>query len=536
MHVTPWKPDNLSFARAARIPGDSQMAAAIRDMDWSLTPLGAIETLLAAVNIMLFAPFSFALYWGPELTLLYNDAYRPFLGEKHPAALGAHGPEVWQEAWPVIGEPIRNALERGLVTNARESYIPILIDGKLQNRWWGYHFYPLYERGVISGVANPGSDETDKVVARRDQVAAEVSKDRVTSHLEQILAGTTDGIAFVDRDWRFAYFNRAACRIARVGESVIGRNLWDAFPDMVYEDSPYVFHYTRAMNEGISGDFVTKDERLEIGSLHVFSLPVPDGIVIIFRDITEQERSKKALIENEKLAAVGRLASSVAHEINNPLESVTNLLYLVRHSHDIGEIHDYIDTAERELRRVSIITNQTLRFHKQATHPQPVFCYDLIGDALSIYQGRLINSKITVEKRKRAAHPVPCFGAEIRQVLSNLIGNAIDAMPHGGRLLLRSREAANLNDGARSVVLTVADTGSGIAPVTLKKIFDPFFTTKGIGGTGLGLWVCSEIVSRHSGSLRVRSSQRPGTSGTVFMLALPFEAVTREVQAAITDN
>ena len=246
-------------------------------------------------------------------------------------------------------------------------------------------------------------------------------------------------------------------------------------------------------------------------------------------DITERKHNEEALLRTEKLAAVGRLATSIAHEINNPLESVTNLLYLIRESKDLTpHVREYVDTAERELRRVSAISNQTLRFHKQSTRPTAVTCEELISGILVLYQARLINSRVKVEKRKHATTPVLCFEGEIRQVLNNLIGNAIDAMhPLGGRLLLRSREATHGPTGRKGLILTVADTGTGITSEVKRKIFDAFFTTKGIGGTGLGLWVSKEIVDRHQGALNIRSSQAEGHSGTVFTLFLPFEAASR---------
>ncbi len=248
----------------------------------------------------------------------------------------------------------------------------------------------------------------------------------------------------------------------------------------------------------------------------------PERILGTVQDITLRKQSEEALRISEKVAAVGRLASSIAHEINNPLESVTNLLYLARNNNDVASIQQYLELAERELRRVSAITNQTLRFHRQSSKPRAVDNAELIEDVLSIHQGRIVNANVEVQFRKRATRPVVCFDGEIRQVLNNLVGNAIDAMhPGGGRLLLRSREVADRGRGA-GVVITVADTGSGIQPTSLKKIFDPFFTTKGLGGTGLGLWVSQEIVARHRGSLRVRSRQWDGRSGTVFTLFLPF--------------
>lgn len=245
------------------------------------------------------------------------------------------------------------------------------------------------------------------------------------------------------------------------------------------------------------------------------------GFSAVLREITVRKKSEKALLQSEKLAAVGRLASSVAHEINNPLEAITNLIYISRNSSELDEIHTMLDLAEQELRRVSNIVNQTLRFHKQSTKPQPITCTDLIASVLAMYEGKLRNSGITVEKRKRADKPVVVYEGDIRQVLSNLIGNAIDAMPLGGRLLVRSRGTFDCNSGEPGIAVTVADTGTGIAPHDMASIFEPFFTTKGIAGTGLGLWISREIIDRHRGYLRVRSSMRPDHRGTVVTLFLP---------------
>jgi PAS domain S-box-containing protein len=267
-------------------------------------------------------------------------------------------------------------------------------------------------------------------------------------------------------------------------------------------------------------DFVYQPRREADGTI--------SGIIVLGVDVTESKRAELALMQTEKLAAVGRLASSIAHEINNPLESVTNLLYLARETALNPETREYLGIADRELRRVSVIANQTLRFHKQSSKPQLITCDDLVGSAISVYQGRLVNSSVEVERRNRANQPVLCFEGEIRQVLSNLIVNAIDAMhPHGGRLLMRSRQGTDWKTGRKGLILTVADTGSGMSSDTAARIFEPFFTTKEIGGTGLGLWVSHEIVQRHGGTLAVRSSQRPNHSGTVFTLFLPFEAVVR---------
>jgi PAS domain S-box-containing protein len=239
------------------------------------------------------------------------------------------------------------------------------------------------------------------------------------------------------------------------------------------------------------------------------------------RDVSERHRTHAALMQSEKLAAVGRLASSIAHEINNPLESVTNLLYLSRGSTDLATIQGYLESAEQELQRVSVIANQTLNFHKQSSSPTQVECDKLITDTLALYQGRLVNANICIEKRYRALRAAYCVDGEIRQVLNNLVGNSIDATPHGGRILARSRDATDWRSGRRGVALTVADTGTGLSPEVRSRMFEPFFSTKGSGGAGLGLWICGQLIARNGGSLRVRSSQGSGSSGTVLVVFLP---------------
>jgi PAS domain S-box-containing protein len=254
----------------------------------------------------------------------------------------------------------------------------------------------------------------------------------------------------------------------------------------------------------------------------------PLRMAAIVEDITDRKRTEAALLRSEKLAAVGRLAASIAHEINNPLEAITNLLYLARSSDDLDACREYLSAAEAELHRASAITSQTLRFHKQSTRPLEVTSENLIENALGILRSRLLNAGVTVEKRHSVQRPVLCFDGEIRQVISNLLLNAVDAMhPAGGRLLLRSREGRDHATSRAGIVLTIADNGTGMSRETLAKIFEPFLTTKGAAGTGLGLWISKEIIERHRGYLHVRSSQRSGRSGTVFTLFLPYEAATR---------
>ncbi|MGI4756777.1 MAG: two-component system sensor histidine kinase NtrB [Janthinobacterium lividum] len=248
--------------------------------------------------------------------------------------------------------------------------------------------------------------------------------------------------------------------------------------------------------------------------------------VSIQHDVSSRIALEEALRESEKLAAAGRLAASIAHEINNPLEAMTNLLYLARgHCRD-AEAESYLEQADKELQRVSHITTQSLRFYRQSTKPQAVRPTDIITSLLDLYDSKLMQRGVTIERRDSMCESIVCLESEIRQVISNLIRNAIDAMSGmRGRLLIRTREATEWKSGAKGVVITVADSGSGMSDETKAKMFQAFYSTKGISGTGLGLWVSSEIVERHHGRFRVRSTTRAGGSGTVFELFLPYQSM-----------
>ena len=326
--------------------------------------------------------------------------------------------------------------------------------------------------------------------------------------------------------------------------NILGRTLREGLPEsyeqgflellekVYHTGEPYVGRGTpvqlaRSMAEPMEIrylDFVYQPRRDADGTI--------SGVIVLGVDVTESKRTEQVLLQSEKLAAVGRLASSIAHEINNPLEAVTNLLYLARQFAQSRETQEYLAMAEIELRRVSVIANRTLRFHRQSEHLRLATPKELIEGALALYQGRLTNSQVKVYIRHRTARPLSCNESEIQQVLSNLIGNAIDAMPSCvGRLLLRSRLGRNWHTGLAGIVLTVADSGSGMSLETLSRIFEPFFTTKDISGTGLGLWISEEIVMRHRGVLKVRSSAAPQRSGTVFTLFLPCDVEPTTVAA-----
>jgi signal transduction histidine kinase len=260
---------------------------------------------------------------------------------------------------------------------------------------------------------------------------------------------------------------------------------------------------------------------------------------IIALDASDRKRSEEALRRSEKLAVTGRLAASIAHEINNPLEAITNLLFLLRSSNDLPDTaRQYVTMADNEVRRISEITQQTLRFYRQPTQPARVAADELFDSVLNLYQGRIHSVDLHLERDYEPGLTLFCFAGESRQVFANLIGNAIDASGPGGRLVLRTRRSHDWRNPAQSGVrFAVADTGTGIGPEVREHIFEAFFTTKEAIGTGLGLWVSQEIVLKHHGLMRVRSRvAAPGqnSSGTVFEIFLPDELPSVEASAYST--
>jgi signal transduction histidine kinase len=248
--------------------------------------------------------------------------------------------------------------------------------------------------------------------------------------------------------------------------------------------------------------------------------------------IVELNRAHLALLEAEKSAATGRLAAAIAHEINNPLEAITNLVYLLKsHKSLSGEAHTYTALCERELQRVGHIVKQTLGFYRNSGQPVSVSVSDVVCDALALHERRLRSRDIEVT-RELADCNIVAYPGEVRQVLLNIVGNAIQASREGGKLRLRVRAAVDWkNLTTPGVRITVADNGTGIQPQHKHKISSPFFSTKAEKGTGLGLWVSKGIVQKHLGSIRFRSRSGQG-SGTCFTVFLPANSSATDNPAA----
>jgi signal transduction histidine kinase len=244
-----------------------------------------------------------------------------------------------------------------------------------------------------------------------------------------------------------------------------------------------------------------------------------------------------AVRKSEKLAVAGRLALSISHEINNPLESVTNLIYLIGHSSSLDEAKGMAETAGQELARVAEIVTQTLRYYRDPSKPTVVHIEEMVDSALTFYRARIASAEIEVERDFRNCSPIVAMAGELRQVTLHLIGNAVDAIGRRGTLKIRAANARQHSNGSHSGVrLTIGDTGSGISPAVRDSLFEPFVSTKDNTKAGLGLWFSSQIVRKHGGTIQVRSRVRPPFSGTVFSVFLPlaFETTAKPTKSTLS--
>ena len=757
-----------------RVYAQGEMADCIRSFAWERTPLGAMEewseTLVGAVNLILETYFPTVLLWGPELIVMYNDGYMPFMAEKHPALLGQAGKQVWPEAWHHFRfEAGGDVRARGEILFGESAY-PGGAAGVLTDVYWTYGYSPIRDAaGTVCGVMAIAQDVTEKLTAERE-------RDEMAARLKNVLESTTDGLATLDKDWRYTYMNeQGAGMVGLRPADFTGKIVWELFPEAL--ETEFSREYRLAVETGKPRHF----DALLPGPLNVWlechCYPTEHGLSVYFRNVTEQKVTEKALRESEsrfrklfesdlmgigipdkfggfrdcnnellrltgytsadqeaglvrwdvmtppeygeldaehikealergsctpyekeyirkdgtrvpimcgyalledsadefigfvldlsqqkqterelrereerfrvlaesvppmiwmsnsigeniycnrrfpdyfgvdessamgfgwkqfmhpddvekteaiwkrcfetadtyvnefrllrkdgtyrhflaravpimneageverwigsatdvhdqkmaedalrkseKLATAGRLAASIAHEINNPLAGVTNALYLALQDQTLGaETKEYLRTAEQELLRVSQITTQTLRFHKQSNSAVRVDVCDIVDSVLALFKARLASKRIEVKKEcERGAFAV-CFGDEVRQVVANLVSNALDATSEGVvRVRVRRTRSWTRGLWLDGVKIVIADTGQGIPAVVVEHIFEPFVTTKEATGIGLGLWVSDGIVRKHGGWIRVRSLSKGRVSGTAFEIFIPASA------------
>jgi len=385
----------------------------------------------------------------------------------------------------------------------------------------------------VSLTVSPIRDEKGNIVGAakivRD-ITRQKKLEEAALRLAAIVESSDDAIASKDLNGVITSWNKSAEKLfGYTANEIIGKPVTLIIPPELHHDEDMILSKIRRGEkiEHFETIRVHKNgEKIEV-SLTISPVKDDNGKVIgaakIVRNITEANKIERALQTTEKLAAAGRMAATVAHEINNPLEAVTNLVYLAKRDLSSNDrVKGYLELAGRELDRVAHITRQTLGFYRDTSAPVQLNISQTLDDLLVLYEKRLESRSINVQRQFDKDLEITALAGEIRQAFSNLITNALDAMPEGGTLVLRvskSHEWSNCN--LPGVRITILDTGSGIEAKHRKNVFQPFFTTKRDVGTGLGLWITRGIVEKHRGSIRMKSRTGQNGHGTAFSIFLP---------------
>jgi PAS domain S-box-containing protein len=762
---------------SVRIIGAGEMADRVRSYDWSSTPLGPIESwsreLVAIVNLTLASSSPARTMWGPDLVLIYNDAYRPIPGPRHPFALGKSAREVYSESWHVVGPLLEEALATGKTVFYEKLMVPLPTESGLRDAYLNYSFNPIFEDGAITGLFGSLHDVTGEVVAIRKLADSEARASRILQsigdavivtdvdarvtdmnpvaesltgwHLDdargeplsavfhivdeqrgqavespadkvrrlgtivglanhtiligkdgtetpiddsgapiwgpdgkltgivlvfrditerkqaekatlqerarafealqqapvffallqgpdhvftmvnppylrlvnnrdvlnkplrvalpeavgqgyiEILDKVLQGEPFVGRALRFQVdgsgsaderyldfvyqplreadgrvsgvivlgndvtertkahdaiqrlaaivdssqdvilskdldgiimsWNAAASRLfGYTPEEMIGQSILKLIPENLRAEEKRIIESIRAGKRVDHFDTLrlTKDGRLVEVSLTVSPIKDDQGHVVgaskILRDVSDRKLIERSLLQAEKIAATGRMAATIAHEINNPLESIMNLLYLLRSKITDDEGRKYLSTAEDELGRVSHIAKQTLGYYREHTAVSPASLSEIARQAVEIYQPRCAVAGITIDTSFKSSKKPTLRRGEMMQVVSNLIANSIYAMPRGGHLSISVEDTDELISGTTVIV---ADDGVGIAPGDLPKVFEAFFTTRSDVGTGIGLFVSKQFIEGHGGQITIESHNDAKAHGTIVRFFVP---------------
>ncbi len=418
--------------------------------------------------------------------------------------------EVYRTGVPFIGREVMARLRRG-------------PSGAEEDAYFNFVYQPHRSPdGRIDGILTHAVDITDQVHARQEIETREQQFRVLADSIPHLawMANPDGGIFWYNRRW-YEYTGATFEQMKGWG--------WQSVHDP--ESLPGVIaRYNQSLATGDPFEMTFPLRRAD-GEFRLYltrALPVRDATGTIVRwfgtntDIQAQRQAEIALRQAEKLAVVGRLAASIAHEINNPLEAVMNLIFLARLTALNPETRGYLVSAEEELGRVSQIASQALRFHKQQSLAAATDVVELLDSVLTLYRGKLAKNRIQLKLETADCPSLICYAGELRQVVANLVGNATDAMPNGGTLRIRVRAVTDWRRNEPGLRISISDTGHGMSKETLRHMFEPFFTTKGEIGTGLGLWISAGIISKHRGSIQVHSSAEPGKSGTTFTVILPY--------------
>lgn len=436
-----------------------------------------------------------------------------------------------------VGLPGMNGYEvcRRIKTDPDTRSIPVL---QMSASYVASRHKVMGLEGGADGYLTPPLDGPELLANVRAMLRLREAEERASRQSEEIEAAraelhavtesVAEGLVRLDREGRVRYANHAAEKtLGDSLEGVLNRN----FHDVVHRDKRGCAGAKCALGDlsapgGMrESTFARKDGKIitvEYSMTPYVVAGETQGVVVSFRDISDRKRSEEALRVTEKLASTGRMAATIAHEINNPLEAITNLVYLISVAPELeDDTRKYVDMAQSELARVTHISKQTLGFYRHSNLSAEFSLAEVTEGVLALLERKLASASIRVDCRFEADAKVRGFAGEMRQVISNLVLNAMEAVGSDGRIYLHIYQSHDWRSGEPGIRFVILDSGPGIPQSKRGDIFEPFFTTKQERGTGLGLWVSNGIVHKHGGHMRVRSSQHPEGHGTCFSIFLP---------------
>lgn len=384
----------------------------------------------------------------------------------------------------------------------------------------------------VSVTISPVKDDSGRVIGA-SKIVRDISErkrdDESRFRLAALVDSADDAIISKSLNGIVRTWNSGAQRMfGYTAEEMTGQSILRLIPDDLQYEEDEILSKLRAGQRIDHYETRRKKKNGEIIHVSETISPITDefgniiGVSKIARDISDRKRVEQLLIQSEKFAATGQMAAAIAHEINNPLEALMNLIFLARQlSPADGKAHQLLLTAEEELERVSHIARQTLGYYRETGSPVEVYLHDLIQNVLTVYNSRLIANSISVAASFNDLQKIAVRRGEMLQVFSNIVANAIDAMREtGGTLRISTRNLVSATGDGVQVV--IRDNGAGINADYLPKVFDAFFTTKGSLGTGIGLWVVRQLVERRGGQISLASSSEKGNSGTTITIFIPF--------------
>jgi two-component system, NtrC family, sensor kinase len=411
---------------------------------------------------------------------------------------------------------------RRIKANTQTAHIPVLLlssaflsnESKLYALESGADAYLIQPADPVVLVA------TVKSLARLNR--AESQAQLAARQWQSTFDALTEGVAIIDQRGIVQRCNRAMTELLGRSYSEIENH---EFGETIQNALGHTLDLT---GEGLPPEVQSGNRFFRISVDPIVSQGVSTGSIVIVAETTKQKLAEQALLVSERLAATGRMAHTIAHEINNPLEAITNLVYLLQGSLDKPEVaRRYLDSTAAELARVSRIARQILAFNRESSSPVEIRIGELVDDVLALNNRALVDKHLDIRKDWNTSLLIEGFPAQLRQVFSNLVRNAIEAsFPNGEIRIKISPTRLGRDLTRRAVRVTVADQGVGIPPENLKRIFDAFFTTKDLKGSGVGLWLSSSIVQEHGGYIRARSCTRRSESGTYLSVVLPCKATS----------